>query len=71
MTESQLRSEVKHLHQCVEELKKGVAENAAVLEQVREILASFRVVGAVAKWVAAIGTAATAVYHGAIWWRGP
>jgi hypothetical protein len=35
MTESQMRAEVKHLHQCVEELKKSVAENAveAVLEQ--------------------------------------
>jgi hypothetical protein len=69
MTESQMRAEVKHLHQCVEELKKSVAENAVLLEQVRDILASFRVVGVVAKWVAAIGAAATAVYHGVIWWR--
>lgn len=70
MTENQMRSEVAHLHQCVEELKKAVADNAVVLEQVREILASFRVVGAVAKWLAALGAGATAVYHGALWWRG-
>lgn len=69
MTDSQFRAEVAHLHECVEELKKAVAENAAVLEQVRQILASFRVVGAIAKWIAAIGAAATAVYHAAVWWR--
>lgn len=70
MTDNQMRAEVAHLHSCVEELKKAVAENAVVLEQVRDILASFRVLGAIAKWVAAIGAAATATYHAAIWWRG-
>jgi hypothetical protein len=69
MTESQVRAEVKHIHECVEDLKKSVAENALVLGQVRDILASFRVVGVVAKWVAAIIAAATAVYHGVVWWR--
>lgn len=69
MTESQMRAEVKHLHDCVEELKKSIAENALVLAQVRDILASFRIVGVAAKWIAAIGAAATALYHGVIWWR--
>lgn len=64
-----LQAQVAHLHDCVEELKREMNKNTVVTEQVRDILASFQVVGAIAKWVAAIGAAATAVYHAAIWWR--
>lgn len=55
------KAEIAHLHDCVEQLKKAVAENAVVLEQVREILASFRVLRAVAAWIGAVGVAVAAV----------
>jgi len=43
-----------HLHDCVEALKVAVRKNTEVTEQVRDILGTFRVTMAVAKWVAAI-----------------
>jgi hypothetical protein len=47
MTETQmLRDEVKHLHDCVEELKRDVKANGETMEKVRVILESFTVVGA-------------------------
>jgi hypothetical protein len=45
-------------------LKAQMAENTAVTVQVRDILASFRIVGKIAKWIAAMGAAAVAVWHG-------
>lgn len=38
----------------VEDLKRQMAENTAVIIQVRDILASFKVVASVAKWITAI-----------------
>lgn len=63
MTQDDLRAEVTHLHDCVETLKSSMAENTALTKEVRDILATFRVLGAVAKWVAAIGAAGLAIYH--------
>lgn len=63
------KAEIAHLHDCVEALKRDVKANHEVLEQVRDILASFRVVGSVAKWLAAIVAAAVAIYHGVQFWR--
>lgn len=54
---TQLGIDQGHLHDCVESLKAAVKENTEITEQVRDILASFRVVGAVAKWIAAIAGA--------------
>lgn len=48
----------------VDILKVQMAENTAVTMQVRDILASFRVAHAVAKWTAAIIGAAAAVKAG-------
>ena len=48
----------------VHALKEGLAKNNETTEQVRDILASFRVVGAVAKWLSGIGAAAVMAYHG-------
>ncbi|HLB49829.1 MAG TPA: hypothetical protein VJL59_22660 [Anaerolineales bacterium] len=45
-------------------LKEQMAENTKVTCQVRDILASFRIVGSVAKWTAAVGAGATALWHG-------
>lgn len=43
-------------------LKKDMAQNTEVTMQVRDILASFRVIAKVAKWLTAIATAVAAVY---------
>lgn len=65
----QVQQDVTHLHECVEALKSQMAENTVITKQVRDILASFQIIGAIAKWVAAIGAGATAVYHGVDWLR--
>lgn len=41
-----------------------LTENTKVTKQVRDILASFKVIGACAKWGTIIGAAGTSVYHG-------
>ncbi len=48
-------------------LQVQMAENTKVTVQVRDILASFRVVYHVAKWITALGAAVAAVYHGGDW----
>ena len=50
------------MHDCVEFLKNEMARNTQVTEQVRDILATFRVTTAIAGWVAAIATAVAAVW---------
>lgn len=39
-------------------------ENTATTREVRDILATFKVVGAIAKWCSAVGGAAILLYHG-------
>jgi hypothetical protein len=46
----------------VSELKRQMAENTVVTVQVRDILASFRIVGKVAKWTTAVVTACAVVW---------
>ena len=53
---------LEHTHDCVETLKRMADQNERVLADMRDILASFRVVGATAKWIAGIATAAAAVW---------
>jgi hypothetical protein len=48
----------------VARIEEGLAKNTAITEQVADVLASFRVMAALAKWCAAIGTGALAVWHG-------
>jgi hypothetical protein len=43
-------------------LKAQMAENTQVTVQVRDILASFRIVGKIAKWFTAVVTAATVTW---------
>ena len=61
-----LAERVAHMHDCVEELKHIANENRETLADVKAILASFRVVGAVAKWCAGGATAGTAIM---LFWR--
>lgn len=53
------------LAQDVEVLKRQMEENTVITKQVRDILASFRVAGAVAKWTAAVVAAVIAIRNGA------
>lgn len=48
----------------VEVLKAQMAENTEITKQVRDILGSFRIAGAIAKWTAAIVGGAIAVKSG-------
>jgi hypothetical protein len=51
----------------VEEMKVvrvELAANTHITKQVADVLASFRVIGAIAKWSAAIAAACTAIWHG-------
>lgn len=57
-----IESDLKHLHDCVEDVKHIAAKNEALLEElkvvtheVRDILGTFRVLGSAAKWATAIG----------------
>ena len=43
------------------DLKKQMAENTEITHQVRDMLASFRVIAVIAKWVAAVAAAVAAV----------
>lgn len=62
-----LTEDVEHLHSCIEALKVEMKENTDVTKQVRDILTSFRILGVMAKWVAAIGAGTAALYHGIEW----
>ena len=53
----------------VASLQTDMKANTEVTVQVRDILASFRIMAAVAKWVAAIGAGCAAVFHGADYLR--
>lgn len=52
------------LSEEIEELKRELRHNTQITEHVADLLASFRVVGAVAKWVGAVAAACVAIYHG-------
>lgn len=54
---SELMAKQSHLHDCVEALKAEMKKNTEVTEQVRDILATFRISMVVAKWIAAIAAA--------------
>lgn len=49
------------LHACVGKLSVAVSELRATTDEVRDILASFRVIGRIAKWIGAIAAAGAAI----------
>ena len=53
----------------VASLQTDMKANTEVTVQVRDILASFRIMAAIAKWVTAIGAGIVAVFHGADYLR--
>lgn len=48
----------------VTDLQTAVDKNTEITEQIRDILNSFKVIGAIAKWLTAVGGALVAGYHG-------
>jgi hypothetical protein len=46
------------------ELSRKMDLNTSITEQVRDILATFRIMAQIAKWVTAIVAGVTAAYHG-------
>lgn len=61
------RAEDSRINKLVEDvavLQSQMIENTAMTRQVRDILGSFRIMAAIAKWVAAIGAGVAALYHG-------
>ena len=63
---AQLAADVQELHNCVEGLKQDMVSIKSVVEDVREILAAFRLTGKVAKWVSAAVASAGGVIAGLI-----
>lgn len=53
----------------VADLKVSMQRNTEVTEQVRDVLASFRVAAAISKWGAAMMAGALAFYHGWDVWK--
>lgn len=49
----------------VADLKKQMVLNTEITQQVRDILTSFRVIGAAAKWITALIAGGLALWHGA------
>lgn len=48
----------------VEAIKAEVKRNTEITEEVRDVLASFRVIAKVAKWLTIVVACVTAMYHG-------
>ena len=61
-----LATRIEHTHSCVEELKRMAKENKETLDDMKAILSSFRVVGALAKWIASVVAAGSAIV---LFWR--
>lgn len=50
-------------------LRFEMANNTEITKQVRDVLASFRVIGAISKWLTAIGAFGVMIWHGVQEWR--
>lgn len=56
-------AQIQRLVDDVSSLKVAMTQNTIITEQVRDVLASFRVAAAVSKWGAAITAGALALWH--------
>lgn len=61
---AKLQEDLDHLHACMENNTRITKESSEAIQQVRDILATFRVLGAIAKWLTGVGAAGVAAYHG-------
>jgi hypothetical protein len=62
-----VKGDVKRIHELAGELsalKLEVQRGNEVIEEVRDVLASFRVISKVAKWLTVVVAAVTAIWHG-------
>lgn len=61
---AQLADDVAVLKAQATDFSAEIKKNTEITEQVRDILASFRVIGLVAKWLTAVGGLFVMLYHG-------
>ena len=66
----EIHTKVEHLHDCIESVKQSVQSNTETVKEVRDILQSFRIAGAIAKWLTGIAAAFMAVKTGITTWGG-
>ena len=59
-----ISTQLTHQHDCLERLKVVVSANTEVTEEVRELLAAFKVFGRIAKWGSVVGAAMFSLWHG-------
>ena len=59
-----ISTQLTHQHDCLERLKTAVAAGTEVTEEVRELLAAFKVFGRIAKWGSVVGAAMFSLWHG-------
>jgi hypothetical protein len=55
------------IHKEIAEIKREVAENTDLTKQIRDLLASFRVLAQISKWGTAVGAFGLMLYH--VWQR--
>lgn len=60
-----------NLREMLGDVSKELKANTEITKQVADVLASFRVVAAVSKWIATIAAGVVAVYHGINFWKAP
>lgn len=56
-------TQLHHYHDCLEKMKAIVAQNTEVTEEVRELLATFKVFGRFTKWGAVTGAGALSIWQ--------
>jgi hypothetical protein len=59
------------LRRMLGDVSSELRANTEITKQVADILASFRVASALAKWIATIAAGVVAVYHGLTFWKAP
>lgn len=61
--QSQIETALRHQHDCIEALKREVAEFRSVVAEIRDILVAMRFSLAVFKYVAIVGASIISAWH--------
>ncbi len=61
-------TQLHHQHDCLERMKEAVGANSEVTEEVRQLLAAFKVVGKLGKWTAVTSAAVLSIWHAVKTW---
>lgn len=60
-----ISEQLTHQHDCLEKMKYAVAVNTEVIEEVRALLSTFKIMGSLTKWGAVTGAALFSAWQGA------